>query len=272
MTESVVHAEANKTVNRRRAFGGVALLVGAGIAGGAVGGAATAWGLGQRGFLGVPGAGRGSLLPALPLSVPPAAGRAQRSGVAALYQRVAPSVVAVRTNGEGSGFVVDDRGHVVTNNHVVAGSSRVTLLLLDGTSVPAQVVATDAQNDLAVLKATLPQGKVSVAALGDSDTVTPGEAVIAVGNPFGFENSVTAGIVSAVDRQYGGSRGRSGIAGLIQTDTSINPGNSGGPLFNSAGEVIGINTMGVSPVRGSVGVAFAVPVNAAKRLLSQVGS
>jgi putative serine protease PepD len=278
MTESVVHGEANKTVNRRRAFGGVALLVGAGIAGGAAGGAATAWGLGQRGFLGGPGAGRGSLLPALPLSAPPrsatapAAGRAQRSGVAALYQRVAPSVVAVRTNGEGSGFVVDDKGHVVTNNHVVAGSSRVTLLLLDGTSVPAQVVATDAQNDLAVLKASLPEGKVAVATLGDSDTVTTGEAVIAVGNPFGFENSVTAGIVSAVDRQYGGSRGRSGIEGLIQTDTSINPGNSGGPLFNSAGEVIGINTMGVSPVRGSVGVAFAVPVNAAKRLLSRVGS
>jgi serine protease Do len=93
-----------------------------------------------------------------------------------------------------------------------------------------------------------------------------------VGNPFGFENSVTAGIVSAVDRQYGGGRGRSAIEGLIQTDTSINPGNSGGPLFNSAGEVIGINSMGVSPVRGSVGVGFAVPVNAAKRLLSRVGN
>jgi putative serine protease PepD len=270
MTQSVVYGESNKGLNRRRAFGGVALLAAAGIAGGAVGGMATAWGLGQRGLLGGPGAGRGSLLPALPLSSP--AGRAPHSGVAALYQRVAPSVVAVRTNGEGSGFVVDDKGHVVTNNHVVAGSSRVTLLLLDGTSVPAQVVATDAQNDLAVLKAAFPEGKVAVATLGDSDTVTTGEAVIAVGNPFGFENSVTAGIVSAVDRQYGGSRGRSGIEGLIQTDTSINPGNSGGPLFNSAGEVIGINTMGVSPVRGSVGVAFAVPVNAAKRLLSRVGS
>jgi putative serine protease PepD len=274
MTQSVVHGEANKGLNRRRAFGGAALLAAAGIAGGAAGGMATAWGLGQRGLLGGLGAGRGSLLPALPLSAPAGrpAGQAPLSGVAALYQRVAPSVVAVRTNGEGSWFVVDDKGHVVTNNHVVAGSSRVSLLLLDGTSVPAQVVATDAQNDLAVLKATLPQGKVAVAALGDSDTVTPGEAVIAVGNPFGFENSVTAGIVSAVDRQYGGGRGRSGIAGLIQTDTSINPGNSGGPLFNSAGEVIGITTMGVSPVRGSVGVAFAVPVNAAKRLLTQVGS
>ena len=96
--------------------------------------------------------------------------------------------------------------------------------------------------------------------------------MLAIGSPFGFEHTITAGIVSAVDREFGGSRTRSPIRGLIQTDAAINPGNSGGPLFNAAGEVIGINSMGAGPVQGSVGVGFAVPVNAAKRLLAQVAA
>jgi S1-C subfamily serine protease len=180
-------------------------------------------------------------------------------------------VVGVQTNrGEGSGFIVDGSGHVITNNHVVAGASRVTLELLDGTRVPAQVATTDPANDLAVLKATIPADKLSVARLGDSDAVAPGESVVAIGSPFGFEHTITAGIVSAVNREFGGSRRRSAIPGLIQTDAAVNPGNSGGPLFNAAGEVIGVNSMGVSPVQGSVGVSFAVPINAAKRLLAQV--
>ncbi|MDQ3699635.1 MAG: trypsin-like peptidase domain-containing protein [Chloroflexota bacterium] len=176
-----------------------------------------------------------------------------------------------RPSGEGSGVIVDSSGHVVTNNHVIDGAARVTLQLLDGTRVPAQVVATDPANDLAVLLAEVPADKLVAAPLGDSDGVTPGEAVAAIGSPFGFEHTITAGIVSAVDREFGASRSAP-IRGLIQTDTSINPGNSGGPLFNASGEVIGINSMGASPVRGSVGVAFAVPINAAKRLLTQAST
>ncbi|HEX2035150.1 MAG TPA: trypsin-like peptidase domain-containing protein [Chloroflexota bacterium] len=246
----------------------LAAMVVAGVAGGAAGSATTAIGLGRR--------------PApwqAPQAVPPAPApggvsrlaAAAPIDAAALYRQVAPAVVGVQTNGgQGSGFIVDQAGHVVTNNHVVAGASRVTLELLDGTRVPAQVVNTDPANDLAVLRAEIPADRLAVARLGDSDSVTPGEATVAIGNPFGFEHTITAGIVSAVERQFRGSRGQSPIRGLIQTDAAINPGNSGGPLINAAGEVIGVNTMGVSPVSGSVGVSFAVPINAAKRLLAQV--
>jgi serine protease Do len=188
-----------------------------------------------------------------------------------LYRRVAPAVVAVRTNrGQGSGFIADGNGRVVTNYHVVAGATRVTLQLLDGTRVPARVVGTDRANDLTVLAAEIPAGERPAATLGDSDAVAPGEPVIAIGSPFGFAHTITAGIVSGVDREFREPRERRPIPGLIQTDAAINPGSSGGPLFNAAGEVIGINSMGVSPGLGGVGVAFAVPVNAAKRLLAEV--
>jgi putative serine protease PepD len=197
----------------------------------------------------------------------------------ALYRSVAPAVVAIQVAGrgvagEGSGFIVDHRSHIITNNHVVRGATRVTLHLFDRTTVEAQVVTTDANNDLAILSADLPAGKFDTVRLGDSDTVQPGETAIAMGSPFGLGHSITAGIVSAVDRQFGGTRSRSPIQGLIQTDASINPGNSGGPLFNVAGEVIGVNTMGVgaSGATGSVGVNFAVPINAAKRLLTRVSA
>jgi S1-C subfamily serine protease len=178
-------------------------------------------------------------------------------------------VVGARGGGEGSGFIVDDRSFVVTNNHVIEGAQRVTLHLLDGTTVQAQVIRTDAANDLAVLRATIPADKRKLVKLGDSDAVRPGETVIAMGSPFGFEHSITSGIVSAVDRSLGGGRRSATIAGLIQTDASINPGNSGGPLFNAAGEVIGVNAMGVGPSGGSVGVNFAIPINAAKKLLER---
>ena len=215
----------------------------------------------------------------IPLAAAPAAPvvtttAAPALDLASLYKAIAPAVVGIevstgRGSGEGSGFIVDDRSHVITNNHVVSGAQRVTLHLLDGTTVPATVVATDATNDLAVLRAGLTSKQRAVVKLGDSDHVNPGESVIAMGSPFGFEHSITSGIVSAVGRELGGGRRRAAITGLIQTDASINPGNSGGPLFNATGEVIGVNTMGVGPNSGSVGVNFAVPINAAKRLLEQ---
>ncbi|HVG97635.1 MAG TPA: trypsin-like peptidase domain-containing protein [Chloroflexota bacterium] len=250
----------------RRNLGRMAAAAGAAaVAGGLVGGAATALGLSRAGRVpaGLPG------LPGLPGL---GAGRAAPGGATVLYKQVAPSVVVVRTNsGEGSGFIADGQGHVITNNHVISGTTRAMLRLVDGTNVPAEVVTTDTQNDLAVLKADLPAGKTTVAVMGDSDAVTPGDTVVAIGSPFGHEHSVTSGIVSAVDRQSSSGRGQSPIQGMIQTDAAINPGNSGGPLFNTAGQVIGINTMGISPVRASVGVAFAVPVNAARRLLEKAG-
>lgn len=222
-----------------------------------------------------------------PLALPPSAGGDMMGGAAdlsALYAQLAPAVVGVQVagnrggggGGEGSGFIVDHRSHIVTNYHVVQDATRVMLYLLSGATVPAQVVLTDAANDLALLSADIPTAERRTVRLGDSDLVRPGQAAIAMGSPFGFEHSITAGIVSAVDRSFGGSRRRAAIAGMIQTDVAINPGNSGGPLVSAAGEVIGVNTMGVGSAGGgaggSVGVNFAVPINAAKRLLSQVGA
>jgi S1-C subfamily serine protease len=196
----------------------------------------------------------------------------------ALYAHVAPAVVGIQVAGsrgvagEGSGFIVDDRSHVITNHHVVQGATGVTLHLLDGTTAEARVVATDPTNDLAILSADIPATARGVVRLGDSDTVQPGQAAIAMGSPFGFGHSITAGIVSAVDREFEGSRRSPALAGLIQTDASVNPGNSGGPLFDDTGAVIGVNTMGVGAAGGSVGVNFAVPINAAKGLLAQAGA
>ncbi|MBI4496728.1 MAG: trypsin-like peptidase domain-containing protein [Chloroflexi bacterium] len=205
------------------------------------------------------------------------------ANVSAVARAVTPAVVTVRTRegatpvptaeGEGSGFIIDDEGHILTNNHVVGDASRITIILADGTRASATVVGTDPNSDLAVLKADLPPGKGAVAVLGDSATVQAGDLAIAIGAPFGLDHSVTAGIVSAVNRDWGRASGRlRGLvqSGLIQTDAPVNPGNSGGPLLNAAGEVIGINTAIEGPIRGSVGVGFAIPVNVAKQTLPQL--
>ncbi len=270
-------AAATRSGRRGLFVGVVAAALIAGMSGGAAGSVATVLAL-RGGLAPVADVPPGAAAAATISTGAQAVGQAGLTGLdlPALYKQVAPAVVAIRTSsgrgggGEGSGFVVDDRGHVITNNHVVQGATRVTLRLLDGTTLSATVVTTDAANDLAVLRADVPAGKLTPARLGDSDTVQPGETAIAMGSPFGFEHSITAGIVSAVDREFGASRRRAAIAGLIQTDAAVNPGNSGGPLFNTRGEVVGVNSMGASPVNGSVGVSFAVPINAAKRLLAQV--
>ncbi|HEV2122911.1 MAG TPA: trypsin-like peptidase domain-containing protein [Chloroflexota bacterium] len=259
------------------AVGLIALATGGGLAGGGV----AMWGAGRLPFASPAGL-------VAPVSSGPAVAGAPSvalsntaTGIqlAPLYKKVAPAVVDIRVTGsgrsgaggEGSGFIADEQGHVVTNYHVVRNARQILVRLLDGTRLAAEVVATDPANDLAVLRADIPAEKRAVAPLGDSDAVEPGEPAIAIGSPFGLEQSITAGIVSAVDRSYG--RTSTGpIRGLIQTDAPVNPGNSGGPLFNAAGEVIGINSMGTGPVNGNVGVAFAIPVNAAKRLLAQAGS
>ncbi len=188
----------------------------------------------------------------------------------ALYRLVSPSVVEIvggtRSTGTGSGVIIDASGVILTNNHVVSGN-RVDVVLFDGRTLSGTVAGRDPQQDLAVIRLTnAPQGLVA-AQLGNSDTVQPGQVVAAIGSPFGLQGSITSGVVSAIDRTFQGNNEYPPMRGLIQTDAAINPGNSGGPLFNLAGEVIGITTAIESPIRGSVGVGFAVPINQAQRAL-----
>jgi putative serine protease PepD len=194
----------------------------------------------------------------------------QGSSLDALYRLVAPSVVEIvssgRSQGTGSGVIIDPAGVILTNNHVVSGKN-VDVVLFDGTALTGTVAGRDPQQDLAVVRLTnAPQGLVA-AQLGNSDDVQPGQAVAAIGSPFGFQGSITSGVVSAINRTFQGNSEYPPMRGLIQTDAAINPGNSGGPLFNLAGEVIGITTAIESPIRGSVGVGFAVPINQAQRAL-----
>lgn len=205
--------------------------------------------------------------------------RALEDLVTDLYQRVNPSVVHIRVTvgrgahapeGSGSGFVFDQEGHIVTNNHVVEGASEITVIFADDTEVPASVVGTDPGSDLAVIRVDLPPEKLHPVELGDTQDVRPGQLAIAIGNPFGLEGSVTLGIVSAVGRVIQPQVSRFSIAEMIQTDTPINPGNSGGPLLDSQGRVIGVNTLIFSQTGASAGVGFAVPVNTVKRVVPEL--
>lgn len=205
---------------------------------------------------------------------------APASVAGAVFDRVNPSVVEIVVSGRtpsgrmgegaGSGFVVDPQGYILTNNHVIDGARTISVQFSTGATREAQVVGTDDGNDLALLKVDLPEG-VPVAPLGDSDQVRVGDLAIAIGSPFGLDQSVTQGIISAIHRTWAPGDGRV-RRNLLQTDAPINPGNSGGPLLNAQGEVIGVTSMIESPVRGNVGVGFAVPINTAKRLLPQLAA
>ena len=170
-----------------------------------------------------------------------------------------------RTMGQGSGFIIDPAGFVVTNNHVVGEADRVTVELSDGRQLPARVVGADPQTDIALLKIEA-GGQLPTVAWGDSDTLRVGEPVLAMGNPFGLGGSATSGIVSARGRQIGAGP----YDDFIQTDASINPGNSGGPLFNAQGEVVGVNTAIFSPSGGNIGIGFAVPARLARRVVDDL--
>jgi len=170
------------------------------------------------------------------------------------------------SGGTGSGFVIDREGHILTNHHVVAEAESVQVTLFDGTTHDAQVIGEDASNDVAVVKINVSPEQLVPLPLGDSSRLLVGQKVLALGNPFGLERTLTTGIVSSLDRSLRAKNGRM-IKGIIQTDAAINPGNSGGPLLNSRGQVIGMNTAIISQVGQSAGISFAVPINSIQRII-----
>jgi S1-C subfamily serine protease len=170
-----------------------------------------------------------------------------------------------RRAGSGSGVVISPDGLILTNNHVVEGAHTLVLSLSDGRRFGASVLGRDPETDLAVLRADTTE-RLPIARIGDSKRVRPGQIAIAIGNPLGFESTVTAGIVSAVGRSLRGQGGRL-IADVIQTDAALNPGNSGGPLVNARAEVIGINT---AMIMGAQGICFSVAANTAQLVLTQI--
>lgn len=200
--------------------------------------------------------------------------------IISVYERVAPSVVSITTQvlrrgfffevpeeGAGSGFILDQEGHILTNYHVVDGAQSIDVSINDDFVASATVVGIDRRNDIAVLKIDAPVDILRPVELGSSENLKVGQRAIAIGNPFGqFGRTLTIGVISSLNRTIEGSDNRT-ITGIIQTDAAINRGNSGGPLLDSSGRVIGINTAIFSPTGTSAGVGFAVPVDTVKRLL-----
>jgi S1-C subfamily serine protease len=194
--------------------------------------------------------------------------------VSAIYDRVHRGVVTVKVTtpqGEalGSGFVIDGQGHIVTNDHVVDGATSISVEFADGASYDAQLVGADPSTDVAVIKVSAPSSELTPLQLGDSSTIQVGDQVVAIGSPLGLDETVTSGIVSALNRTIT-SPNQFAINGAIQTDAAINHGNSGGPLLNQSGQVIGINSQIESDSGGNDGIGFAVPSNTVKSVASQL--
>ncbi len=201
-----------------------------------------------------------------------------------LYEQVSASVVHITSRsqgfdffrgtvpqeGTGSGFIYDDKGHIVTNNHVIEGAQDVEVILADGTTAKATVVGADAYNDLAVIRVEgVKPELLKPLPLGVSKGLKVGMRVIAIGNPFGLDRTLTTGVISALGRTIERDN-QDALGEMIQTDAAINPGNSGGPLLNLRGEIIGVNTSIQSPSGGSVGIGFAVPVDSLKRVVPEL--
>ena len=220
-------------------------------------------------------------LPATALKV----GTTEEELLVNLYERVNPAVVNIRVikrveqpatfpmpdefyqEGQGSGFVWDQEGHIVTNNHVVEGADEVEVVFWDDTVVEGKVIGTDPDSDLAVVEVDLPAEEPHSVELGNSEELRVGQLAIAIGNPFGQAGTMTRGIISALGRTFRAGGSLFAIPEMIQTDAAINPGNSGGPLLDSQGRVIGINTLILSRSGSSSGVGFAIPVNMARRVV-----
>jgi putative serine protease PepD len=251
---------------RRTAIAAAALFVIGGIGGGALGAQA--------------------ILSRTPASTPAAVARSGSTSsvaqvqtptsAAAIYRQAAPGVVTITTEvagrsgrvgeGTGSGIVLNTNGDILTNAHVVGGANQIRVTFNDGRTLPATLVNSNTSADLAVVRVSAAASTLHPLTLGNSDTVQVGDQVYAIGAPFGLAESMTAGIVSGLNRHNAAI----GLSGLIQTDAPINPGNSGGALLNTQGQVIGINDSIESPIKGNVGVGFAIPVNAVKQLLSSL--
>ncbi len=196
-----------------------------------------------------------------------------------LFEDAAPSVTFITTttyqrnffsmnvteipSGNGSGFVWDQEGHIITNYHVIQGAARAKVTLSDRSTWPATVVGTAPDKDLAVLKIEAPKKLLKALAVGQSDDLLVGQSVYAIGNPFGLDQTLTTGIISALDREIQSVSGLP-IKGAIQTDAAINPGNSGGPLLDSSGRLIGVNTAIYSPSGAYAGIGFSIPVDVVK--------
>ena len=253
-----------------------ALVAAAGI--GAGGGAATYAALSEDGGT------RTVIRPAAAESTAePAASTSESLSVSEIYEQTYKSVVEItvasgestptgeeqRAQGQGSGFVYDAEGHVVTNQHVVDGAETVSVRFWDGSTYDATVVGSDPSTDLAVIKVDAPADVFEPLSLGNSDELTVGESVVALGSPFGLEGTVTSGIVSALHRQMTAPNDFT-INDSIQTDAAINHGNSGGPLVNGAGEVVGVNAQIESESGGSDGIGFAIPSSTIETIVPQI--
>src|SRR5712691_5125460 len=202
-----------------------------------------------------------------------------------VYKAASPGVVYIQSTtmvrdffgmfsqereGEGSGSIIDEQGDILTNYHVIANSEKLTVSFGTGKNYPARVVGSDPDTDLAVVRLLQTPGEaMTVVPLGDSDKLIVGQKVLAIGNPFGLDRTLTTGVISGLQRPIRAQNGRQ-IEGAIQTDASINPGNSGGPLLDSHGRMIGINSQIESPSGASAGVGFAIPINIAKRIVPQL--
>ncbi|WP_029215237.1 S1C family serine protease [Kallotenue papyrolyticum] len=191
-----------------------------------------------------------------------------------VYERNINAVVNLSYGGgTGSGFVIDRDGHIVTNNHVVENMPEINITFADGSRANGELLGTFPEGDIAVVRASRLPNDLTPVELGDSSALRVGQIVIAIGSPLGLQQTVTSGIVSALNRSIedlGVSDPDSSLHGLIQTDAAINPGNSGGPLFDGQGRVVGMNTLIASPNQGNIGLGFAVPVNRIKRVAPQL--
>jgi S1-C subfamily serine protease len=174
----------------------------------------------------------------------------------------------IPSDSSGSGFILDTRGHILTNHHVVQGAQQLEVSLADGSKWTAKLVGADPHTDLAVLQVKALPEALTVVPLGDSSALQVGQKVLAIGNPFGLEHSLSAGIISSLRKVV--KAGETEIEDVIQTDAAINPGNSGGPLLDSEGRVIGINTAIFTPSGGNIGIGFAIPINTAKRVVVDI--
>ncbi|GAB4105507.1 hypothetical protein GCM10028790_45260 [Micromonospora taraxaci] len=228
----------------------------------------------------VRGSAGGAVLGSAPVD-PPALAQRKPESLAGVAERVLPSVVTVRVSSlggtsEGSGFIATADGHVITNDHVVAGGTgKASVVFNDGSSAPATIVGQDPESDIAVIKVSRPG--LRAVEFGDSDALAVGDPVLAMGSPLSLANTVTAGIVSALDRtmQAGEPGGPVRYYAAIQTDAAVNHGNSGGPLVDGAGRVVGVNSTIKSLVAegqeaGNIGLAFAIPINQAKRVTQDI--